>query len=171
MLVVSLLLQPAKLGYAAGYYVPLALHWGLRLGWRLPVVGKAILGSAILCGSLSASAQSCEQALEGTLSADSPAYAVAFRTQPANIEVGRHFSVELIVCPKAGAGAADAVRVDGFMPEHGHGMNYKATVTRLADGRYRAAGMMFHMPGRWDFIFDVRAGGKTERLKRSIVVQ
>lgn len=135
------------------------------------VLRGVMLGAVVACSSLPASAQSCAEALEGALRADSPAYAVAFRTQPDRIEVGRHFTVELIVCPKAGAGAADVVRVDGFMPEHGHGMNYKAAVTPLGEGRYRAEGLMFHMPGRWDFIFDLRAAGKTERLKRSVTVQ
>jgi hypothetical protein len=130
-----------------------------------------MFGSAILCGSLSASAQSCADALEGALRADSSGYAVVFRTQPDRIEVGRHFTVDLIVCPKAGVGAADVVRVDGFMPEHGHGMNYKAALKALGGGRYRAEGLMFHMPGHWDFIFEVRAGEKTERLKRNVMVQ
>ena len=134
------------------------------------MVAKAILGSVILCARLTASAQSCVEVFEGALGADSPAYLVAFRTLPAAIEVGRHFIVELIVYPKAGPGAADLVRVDAFMPEHGHGMNYKAAVIPLGAGRYRAEGLMFHMPGRWDFVFDVRAAGKIERLNCSVVV-
>ena len=135
------------------------------------VLRGVMLGSLVACSSFHASAQSCGEALDGALSVDSPAYAIAFRTQPATIAVGRHFIVELVVCPKAGASAADGVRVDGFMPEHGHGMNYKAALTPLGGGRYRAEGLMFHMPGRWEFIFDVRSGGKSERLRRSVVVQ
>jgi hypothetical protein len=38
-------------------------------------------------------------------------------------------------------------------------------------GRYRAEGLMFHMPGRWEFVFDVRAGGRTERLLRSVRIE
>ena len=41
------------------------------------------------------------------------------------------------------------------MPEHRHGMNYKPEVKRLAPGRWRAEGLMFHMPGKWEFVFTV----------------
>jgi len=30
---------------------------------------------------------------------------------------------------------------------------------------------MFHMPGRWEFIFDVRADGRTDRLTRSMTLE
>ena len=63
------------------------------------------------------------------------------------------------------------VRVDGFMPEHNHGMNYKAVVKPAGDGRYDAAGLMFHMPGKWDFIFEVRAAGKTDRMTATVMLQ
>ena len=131
---------------------------------------RTMLGLIAALSGLPAIAQQCGDALDGALTADSPGYLVVFRTQPAPIETGRHFAVELIVCPKGSAGAAEAVRVAGFMPEHGHGMNYQAAVTPLGAGRYRAEGLMFHMPGRWDFIFDVRAGGRTERLRRSVLL-
>ena len=53
-------------------------------------------------------------------------------------------------------------------------MNYKTTVTSNGAGKYRAEGLMFHMPGRWEYIFEVRAGGATgtiERLTTSVVLQ
>ena len=131
---------------------------------------RTMLGLTVLW-SLPASAQSCADALADALTVASKAYTVAFRTLPAAIEVGRHFSVELIVCRHGALAVTEAVRVDAIMPEHGHGMNYQAAVTALGDGRYRADGLLFHMPGRWDFIFDLSAAGGTERLQRSVVVQ
>ena len=129
------------------------------------------LGAAASLIYLPASAQVCGAGLDGALIADSGAYTVAFRTEPAKIEVGRHFAVELVVCPKGSATPVESVHVDGFMPEHGHGMNYRASIKPLGPGRFRAEGLMFHMPGRWDFIFDVRASGKTERLKQRFELQ
>jgi len=67
------------------------------------------------------------------------------------------------VCP-----APDSVRVDATMPEHRHGMNYRPTVTATGEGRYKAEGLMFHMAGRWELMFEVRSGGKTERIVQSI---
>jgi len=107
---------------------------------------------------------------EGT-QLESARFLVGFRTEPAAIAVGRYFTVEIAVCPKPGVAAPDSVAVDAHMPEHRHGMNYKTQVSAASIGHYRAAGLMFHMPGRWEFIFDMRSGGKTDRLVHSIVIQ
>ena len=42
------------------------------------------------------------------------------------------------------------LRVEGWMPGHGHGMLRQAVVDELGDGRYRVRGMLFHMPGLWE---------------------
>ncbi len=80
------------------------------------------------------------------------------------IAVGRHFAIEVRVCP------ADAVltRVDATMPEHRHGMNYRPSIEPLGPGHYRAQGLMFHMPGHWELRLDVRAAERTESLRESI---
>jgi hypothetical protein len=117
----------------------------------------------------SALAQDCPT-LDGARKVESERYVLSYRTQPTKIVVGQHFSVDLAVCPKGSQVGPDNVRVDGFMPEHNHGMNYKAVVKASGTGRYNAAGLMFHMPGKWDFIFDIRGGGKTDRLKDSITL-
>jgi hypothetical protein len=118
---------------------------------------------------LAAAAQTC--VLEGAQSAESERYVVAYRTQPSRVAVGQHFAVEFAVCPKEGQPAPESVRVDGFMPEHNHGMNYRAAVKPQGKGRYVADGLMFHMPGKWDFIFEIRGGGKTERVTHSVTLQ
>jgi hypothetical protein len=93
---------------------------------------------------------------------------VMFRTVPAAIQVGRHFSVEAIVCA---APPTQGLRVDAHMPEHRHGMNYRPTVAATGNGRYVAEGMMFHMPGRWRLVFDVELAGRTERLATDILLE
>ena len=118
-----------------------------------------------------AAAHACSPALAGGKLVESGRYSVGFRTHPEKIAVGKHFSVELMVCPKGGAQLPEHLRVDAHMPDHKHGMNYKAEVSPVSEGRYRASGLMFHMPGRWEFIFDVRAGGKTDRLTQSVVLE
>jgi hypothetical protein len=123
-----------------------------------------------VAAALPAPAQDCA-ALDGARKLESDRYVVAYRTQPAKIAVGQHFTVETSVCPKAGQPAPESVRVDGFMPDHNHGMNYKAAVKPAGAGRYDAAGMMFHMPGRWDFIFEIRGAGKTDRVTHSVTLQ
>lgn len=98
-------------------------------------------------------------------------YTVAYRTQPSPVVVGQHFAVAFAVCPRSGATPAQSVRVDANMPAHKHGMNYRATITRNPDGTYRAEGLMFHMPGRWDLTFDVVTGNTTQRLAHAIEVR
>lgn len=78
----------------------------------------------------------------------------------APIAVGRHFAIDVRVCPRD----ASLVAVDATMPEHRHGMNYRPSVRALGDGRWRAEGLMFHMPGRWALRLDVQAAGRSERL-------
>ena len=121
--------------------------------------------------SLPALAQQCGADLKGAQQAESARYIVAWRTQPGKIAVGRNFTMDLVVCPKGGNPPADSVQVDAQMPEHGHGMNYKAAVKPAGGGRFRAEGMMFHMPGRWELAFDVKGGGKTDKLTHSLVLE
>ncbi len=127
--------------------------------------------AAILLAPLMAAAQTCSPALPGGTVIESARYSVGFRTQPEKISVGKHFSMELAVCPKSGAQPPESLRVDAHMPEHRHGMNYKAEVTAAPGGHHRASGLMFHMPGRWELVFDVRSGGRTDRLTQSIVLE
>jgi hypothetical protein len=89
---------------------------------------------------------------------------VVYRTVPEKVAVGKHFAVEARVCAKGAGAAPTALRVDADMPAHRHGMNYRAQVSAKGDGRYVAEGLLFHMPGHWRIVFDVDAGGRTERL-------
>jgi hypothetical protein len=91
-----------------------------------------------------------------------------YRTLPPRIEVGKHFAVDAVVCATA---APSALRVDAQMPAHRHGMNYRARVAPQGDGRYRAEGLLFHMPGKWQFVFDVERPGRTERLTADVLVE
>ena len=97
-------------------------------------------------------------------------YMIAFRPEPMRIEVGEPFALLFNVCTKSG-NPAELVAVDAQMPEHKHGMNYRPSIVAGEDGRYRAEGLVFHMPGRWEVSIDVRAGEETERLTHDIIVK
>ena len=90
-------------------------------------------------------------------------YLVLYRTSPAPLKVGQHFSVEFAVCP-----SPESVRIDAQMPEHKHGMNYRPTVTATGEGRYKAEGLMLHMAGKWELVFEVRAKDSVERVAQVI---
>jgi hypothetical protein len=141
-----------------------------------PVYSGSKLLSVCICvhlwllDAVPAAAQQCAE-LKGARKVESERYSLTYRTKPAKPAVGEHFVVEMAVCAKGGEAAAEAVRVDGFMPEHNHGMNYKAVVKTGEGGRYLAEGMLFHMPGKWDFIFEVRGGGRTDRMTHTVILQ
>jgi hypothetical protein len=137
----------------------------------LVVLTTVLAGSPPALAASGDAACRVEARLDGAQTIESARYQVAFYTRPERMVVGEHFTVELLVCPRGETPQPDSVRVDAQMPEHRHGMNYTATVMPQGDGRYRAEGMLFHMPGRWVFIFDVRAGGQTDRLTRSFELE
>lgn len=99
---------------------------------------------------------------------ESPHFIVLYRTLPPAVAVGDHFAVEAVVCPKDATPSPTAVQVDAYMPEHRHGMNSRARTVETAPGRYRAEGLMLHMPGRWELRFDVDRAGARERLSHDI---
>ena len=103
--------------------------------------------------------------------AESERYAVAYRTEPAPLSVGRAFAMEIQVCARRKAAAPTGLRVDAHMPEHRHGMNYRPTVAARGEGRFRAEGFLFHMPGRWQLVFDVDASGRRERITTDLSLE
>ena len=116
-------------------------------------------------GVFASVAQACE--LSPGTRVESQRVALSYRTIPPKISVGEQFVLELSACQKPGAALPGRVKLDAYMPEHRHGMNYRPSLKPLGDGRYRSEGWLFHMPGRWDFIFDL--GG--ERLTHSVRIE
>jgi len=138
---------------------------------RACVLAAAVFAAVSAAVQPAAAQPACNPALPGGKQLESARFSLGYRAVPDTIVVGRHFALELAVCPKTGIQAPENVSVDAHMPEHRHGMNYKAQVGAAPGGRYKAEGLMFHMPGRWEFVFDVRSGGKTDRLTQSIVLE
>jgi hypothetical protein len=135
------------------------------------VAGITLL--AIASGVMAASdAVACTPPLagEGVRVIRSAAHAVAWRPAPHPIPLGAHFTVELAVCATDGRPTVEALTVDADMPAHRHGMNYRPGVTSLGGGRFRAEGLLFHMPGDWRLIVELRDGGRSERLTDAVVV-
>lgn len=133
---------------------------------RIRSIAGGALFAVIFVGCVTpAVAIACAE-LPAAHSLESDRYRLSYRTVPENIVIGQHFTVEFVVCPREGQPAPEGVRIDATMPEHRHGMNYKPSIKSGEGGRYVAEGMLFHMAGRWQLLFEVRAGGKVERLTR-----
>ena len=92
------------------------------------------------------------------------------------IEVGEAFDVTIELCEP---GQVELLEVDATMPAHGHGMNYKAELSTISGsgdsvsgsdtgtavgGSYRAQGLLFHMPGEWQWSLKVRVADQLQTL-------
>jgi hypothetical protein len=99
----------------------------------------------------------------GVLRGSTSRVRLAFRTDPPAIKVGKLFSLQAEVCPQPGT-SVTGLKVDAGMPAHKHGMNYRPRVSSTGPGKYTATGLMFHMPGHWQFTFDVETPAGRERI-------
>ena len=125
----------------------------------------ALAGALGIGGALVAIAQACE--LPPGTRLESQRVALSYRTMPSRIAVGEHFALEFAACPKTGAALSERVKLDAHMPDHRHGMNYRPNLKPMGGGQYRSEGWLFHMPGRWEFIFELGA----ERLTHSVRIE
>jgi len=91
-------------------------------------------------------------------------YALAMETNPTPIQVGKVFSARLHICDHQARPFTGRLKAGATMPLHKHGMNYRPSVSVLGDGKFRLDGYVFHMPGMWQFSFDLKASDGTERL-------
>jgi hypothetical protein len=96
-------------------------------------------------------------------------YALAWIAQP-EVRVSEFFTLEIAVCAAPGQPQARTLRVEATMPEHQHGMNYRASVRPRGPGRFVAEGMLLHMPGRWQFSFEINVGAQREVLTGDVQV-
>jgi hypothetical protein len=130
-----------------------------------------VLFGVLASASVQAAAP-CGAALSGEKRVlENASYQIAYRTSVDPIPTGKHFMVDFAVCPRGNAPVPTAVRVDANMPEHRHGMNYRPEVTQISPGVYRAQGLLFHMPGRWDLTFDIVTGSAAQRLAATLHVE
>jgi len=98
-------------------------------------------------------------------------YVLTWRPTPAPIRPSELLTLEVGVCARDGQPRPATLRVDATMPEHNHGMNYRPSVTPKGTDRFAIDGMMLHMVGRWEIVFDVNTGAARESLRTSIDVQ
>jgi hypothetical protein len=122
------------------------------------------IGAFVAALLLANTAQACVVPASGAgwQQLESTRYVVAFRPRAAPA-VGQLFALDLALCAKSGP-PPQRVQVDAHMPAHRHGMNYVPSVQIVTEGLYRAEGLMLHMPGRWEFLFELSADGRTDRL-------
>ena len=61
--------------------------------------------------------------------------------------------------------------VDAEMPHHNHGMNVRPKISQISPGTWLADPLLFHMPGRWELIFDVKKDGRVSRAQTTLELE
>ncbi|MBF0277422.1 MAG: hypothetical protein HQM13_06525 [SAR324 cluster bacterium] len=137
-----------------------------------PVFVTLLLFSLLSGFSVRAEADVC-QPEEGKLIAElkSDRYRIAVSSLSGSVRVGKPFSVTAVVCDQKGAPADVNFRMDAWMPQHNHGMNYRPAVTRKSTGHFLVEGLMMHMPGMWQFTFKIGEGSDLLRLSSDFVLE
>ncbi|WP_310451142.1 hypothetical protein [Sulfuritalea sp.] len=132
---------------------------------------RGVLAASILGLAAAANAACPPDAADGTVVRKGDlllAYRLAGKTE--RIPMAQHFALEVQLCDKDGVSAARLHKADATMPEHRHGMNYRPLITPMGGGRFRVEGMMLHMAGRWQLVFEVQAGKEKLRLSHDVQI-
>ncbi len=95
---------------------------------------------------------------------------VFYSALPAQIKVGQAFSIQATICPGKLDAKVQSFAIDASMPEHRHGMNYVPKVSAQGERGFLADGLVFHMPGNWQIVFDLLIDGRNERLTHSLKI-
>ena len=97
-------------------------------------------------------------------------YEVRFDSQPKPIVINQIQSWVMYLQTGDGSCVKGAeITVVGGMPEHNHGLP-TAPLVRPGenDCEYLVEGLRFHMSGRWEMSFNIKAGAKTDTLMVSL---
>jgi hypothetical protein len=137
------------------------------------MAARELIAAAALVVSAGAHACLPEAIAKDATVVEGKQFVLAYRTDPAGVPVSAHFALDLYACARGGDGRPEVRRVDATMPAHRHGMNYRPSVKKLDTGawHYRAEGLLFHMAGRWEYVFELRDGGVSERLTSAVTIR
>ena len=99
-------------------------------------------------------------------------YVVTLQPPPEPVAINQLHAWHVKLTSPAGVPVANArIKVDGGMPQHGHGLPTQPQVTReLPDGGYLIEGMKFSMTGWWEIKLAIQAPEGTDRVTFNTMV-
>jgi hypothetical protein len=107
-----------------------------------------------------------------TRPSDERRYVVTLQPPASAPAINQLHAWQVKLATAAGAPVTQArIRVDGGMPQHGHGLPTRPQVTReLPDGGYLIEGMKFSMTGWWEIKLAIDAPAGADRVTFNTVV-
>jgi hypothetical protein len=111
--------------------------------------------------------------LSRSRSSDQGLYLVAYQPEREPIPTNQLQSWVLTLRDSNGQAIDDAIiRVDGDMPQHGHGLPTQPQVTDyLGNGNYLLEGLKFQMGGWWVLDLTIEQGGQQDTLRFNFILE
>ncbi len=132
---------------------------------QLPIPALAIFLSFQIGSAYGAGLESiCDLENKDATSLINQNFHITYKTDPHPVSVSEPFTLHILVCSTDGIPYENSLKINAQMPKHKHGMNLKPKTIKISPGSYQASGMMFHMPGDWQYQFSLKKAGKTTRL-------
>lgn len=130
----------------------------------------AVLGAAVLAAGCSTPPANLDLSLDKPTAAG--IYRVALQPPPQTPAINQmHAWKVTLATPDGNPVRAANFKVDGGMPQHGHGLPTKPRVTReLEPGTYLLEGMKFSMTGWWEVRLAVDAARGADKVTFNTVV-
>ena len=99
-------------------------------------------------------------------------YVVTLQPPASPVAINQLHAWQVKLASPTGASVSNArIKVDGGMPQHGHGLPTRPQVTReLADGGYLIEGMKFSMTGWWEIKLAIDGPAGADRVTFNTVV-
>jgi len=83
---------------------------------------------------------------------------LAWQPEGGEVPRNRDFEVAVVLFQDGQPLPGAKLSVRGWMPDHQHGLVKSPQVREDGDGTYHVQGLLLHMRGSWELIFDVEQG-------------
>jgi hypothetical protein len=105
--------------------------------------------------------------LEGwnVASGEAGLYQLAWRPVEGSVPRNEDFELEVVLRRDGRPLPGMRLAVSGWMPAHGHGLVREPVVTDLGDGRFAVEGVLLHMRGLWELVFNVTDGVSADSVR------
>lgn len=143
--------------------------------WVGGIVAALVLAFAIFMVTMGMSMNAVPSDLDTstTQRTENGVFNVSYTASTDTVPVNQMHEWTLHVETADGQPVEDAtIRVDGDMPQHGHGLPTRPQVTKyLGNGDYLVEGMKFQMAGWWVMDFTITANGQTDAVRFNMQLQ